>query len=113
MTDPVQPPKNKRELFERLTEIVQHGPYTMPDKRYAGTGAPGIFVEDLLGLTTGNKDIPDSLGWELKFYSNKTNLITLFQKKRQIWPTPLLFLFNMRQMLPKRAGLFQARTTHY
>lgn len=83
MTEPVQPPKNKRELFERLTEIVQHGPYTMPDKRYAGTGAPGIFIEDLLGLTTGNKDIPDSLGWELKFYSNKTNLITLFHKEPQ------------------------------
>ena len=51
MTDPVQPPKNKRELFERLTEIVQHGPYTMPDKRYAGTGAPGIFIEGFWGNT--------------------------------------------------------------
>jgi len=52
----------------------------MPDK-YRGTGAPGTFLEDLLGLTTGNKDIPDSLGWEIKYYTKKTNLITLFHKE--------------------------------
>lgn len=76
-------PKNKKELFARLIEIIQHGEYKMPAKRYCGTGAPGIFLEDLLGLTTGNKDIPDSLGWELKYYSAKTNLITLFHKEPQ------------------------------
>ena len=37
----------------------------------------------MLGLTTGNKDIPDSLGWELKYYTPKTNLITLFHKEPQ------------------------------
>lgn len=76
------PPKNKKELFQRLTDIVQHGTYKMPEK-YGGTGAPGVFLEDLLGLTTGNKDIPDSLGWELKFYSPKTALVTLFHKEPQ------------------------------
>ena len=35
MTEPVQPPKNKRELFERLTEIVQHGPYAALSQRLA------------------------------------------------------------------------------
>lgn len=80
--DSISPPKNKKDLFARLTQVIQHGTYTMPDK-YAGTGAPGIFLEDLLGLSTGNKDIPDSLGWELKFYTRKTNLITLFHKEPQ------------------------------
>ena len=75
-------PKSKRELLERLTDVIQHGQYTMP-KRYSGTGAPGLFLEDLLGLTTGNKDIPDALGWELKYYTLKTNLITLFHKEPQ------------------------------
>lgn len=83
----VVPPKNKRELFERLTEIVQHGLYEMP-VRYGGTGGPGTYLEHLLGLTTGNKDIPDSRGWELKFYSKGTNLITLFHKEPQ--PTGII-----------------------
>lgn len=76
-------PRNKKELFERLIEITQHGNYKMPIKRYSGTGAPGIFLEDLLGLTTGNKDIPDSLGWEIKYYTPRTALITLFHKEPQ------------------------------
>lgn len=75
------PPTTKKELFARLVDIVRHGAYEMPEKRYAGTGAPGIYLEDLLGLTTGNKDIPDNLGFELKFYTKETNLITLFQKR--------------------------------
>ena len=54
----------------------------MPAK-YKGTGAPGTYLEDLLGLTTGNKDIPDSVGWEVKYYTMKTNLITLFHKEPQ------------------------------
>lgn len=76
-----KPPKNKRELMARLAEIVQHGEYTMPAKRYRGSGAAGLYLEYLLGLTTGNRDIPDSLGWELKTYSSKTNYITLFHKE--------------------------------
>lgn len=77
----MEPPKTKKELFARLIEIVQHGAYTMPTKRYSGTGAPGLFLENLLGLVTGSLDIPDSLGWELKFHSPGTNLITLFHKE--------------------------------
>lgn len=76
----VLPPTTKKELFKRLVEIIQHGPYKMPSS-YKGTGGPGIYLEDLLGLTTGNKDIPDSLGWELKYYTPKTSLITLFHKE--------------------------------
>ncbi|MCY4198960.1 MAG: MvaI/BcnI family restriction endonuclease [Gammaproteobacteria bacterium] len=76
-----QPPKNKRELLDRLDEIIRRGWYSMDVSRYSGSGAPGAFVEDLLGLTTGNKDIPDAVGWELKYYSPQTNLITLFHKE--------------------------------
>lgn len=78
---PVLPPKTRKELLERLAEIVRHGAYDMPSKKYTGTGGPGLYLEDLLGLTTGNRDVPDTLGWELKFYSNDTNLITLFHKE--------------------------------
>lgn len=80
MFEPISPPKTKKELFARVTEIIHHGSYGMPAK-YMGTGAPGTFLEDLLGLTTGNKDIPDSIGWEVKYYTDKTNLITLFHKE--------------------------------
>lgn len=78
---PTLPPKTNKELFERLNTIVRHGAYEMPQVRYSGTGGPGLYLEDLLGLTTGNKDIPDSLGWELKYYTRQTNLITLFHKE--------------------------------
>ena len=80
MTETISPPKNKKELFSRVLAILHHGAYQMPVK-YKGTGAPGTYLEDLLGLTTGNKDIPDSLGWEVKYYTQKTNLITLFHKE--------------------------------
>jgi hypothetical protein len=51
--------------------------------RYNGTGAPGNFLEDLLGLTAGNQDIADCVGWEVKFFTPKTNLITLFHKEAE------------------------------
>ena len=40
-----------------------------------------MFLEDLLGLTAGSADIPDARGWELKWHSDKTNLLTLFHKE--------------------------------
>ena len=76
-------PTTKKELFDRLAKIIHHGPYKMPSERYTGTGGPGLYLEDLLGLTTGNRDVPDTLGWELKFYSAETNLVTLFHKEPQ------------------------------
>lgn len=78
----IAPPKTKKELFTRMLKILHHGAYQMPAK-YKGTGAPGTYLEDLLGLATGNKDIPDSVGWEVKYYTTKTNLITLFHKEPQ------------------------------
>ena len=49
--------------------------------RYQGTGAAGMFLEDLLGLKAGSLDIPDAAGWELKWFSQRTNLLTLFHKE--------------------------------
>lgn len=54
------------------------------DGRYNGTGGPGNYLEDLLGITAGNQDIADAVGWELKYYTPATALITLFHKE----PTP-------------------------
>lgn len=76
-----KPPTTKKELYQRLAEIIQHGKYVMPIKRYNGPGAPGIYLQDLLGIKADNKDIPDNVGFELKFYTRKTNLITLFHKE--------------------------------
>lgn len=89
----MKPPATKRELYSRLAEIVQHGTYTMPSKRYRGAGAPGIYVQDLLGIKADNKDISDSVGFELKFYTKKTNLITLFHKE----PKPEGVVYSMVQ----------------
>lgn len=72
-------PNTKRELFDAVREVIAHGWYTM--EGYGGTGAPGMFLEDLLGLTAGSKDIPDSVGWELKWYTPRTSLLTLFHKE--------------------------------
>lgn len=77
------PPANRKELFDRLVEILRHGPYEMPAARYTGTGGPGLYLEDLLGLRTGNRDVPDTLGFELKFYTSDTSLLTLFHKEPQ------------------------------
>ena len=79
MTTPPKPPHTRRELFERIRALITHGWYELPqDAGYGGTGGPGKFLEDLLGLTSGSMDIPDAVGWELKWYTDKTHLVTLF-----------------------------------
>lgn len=86
------PPNSKNELFARLREIVASGWQEMPiNARYNGTGAPGNYLEDRIGLTAGNKDIADIVGWEVKYFNPKTHLITLFHKD----PEPRGILRNM------------------
>ncbi len=51
--------------------------------RYNGTGGPGNWLEDLLGVTAGSQDIADCIGWEVKYYTPKTHLITLFHKEAE------------------------------
>lgn len=76
-------PQNKGQMVTRLREILIMGWVEMPGDvlRYNGTGGPGNYLEDLLGLTAGNKDIADCVGWEVKFFTPKTSLITLFHKE--------------------------------
>lgn len=76
-------PVNRQALFTRLREIIALGWQEMPKgvARYNGTGGPGNFLEDLIGLKAGNQDIADVLGWEVKYYTAATNLITLFHKE--------------------------------
>ena len=76
------PPRTQSVLFQRLRAVIDQSLYEMPEEsRYGGTGGPGVFLEDLLGLTAGGLDIPDALGWELKWFTDKTSLVTLFHKE--------------------------------
>ena len=76
------PPRTRQDLFGKLRDVIAHGPYDMPaESPYKGTGGPGVFLEDLLGLNAGGLDIPDAVGWELKWYTDKTSLVTLFHKE--------------------------------
>ena len=77
-----EPPRSKAQLFQRIRDIIRNGPYEMPiGSPYGGTGAPGRFLEDLLGLRSGSIETPDAAGWELKWYTDRTHLITLFHKE--------------------------------
>ena len=77
-------PLTKKDLFARLRDIVALGWQTMPAKvRYNGTGGAGNYLEDLIGLKTGNQDIADVIGWEVKLYTAKTHYVTLFHKEPQ------------------------------
>ena len=80
MTTP--PPRTQRQLFNSIRAIIAHGWYDLPKgPPYGGTGAPGRFLEDLLGLTAGSVDMPDAVGWELKWHTDRTRLVTLFHKE--------------------------------
>jgi hypothetical protein len=79
-TFPAAPPVNRKELFARVSEIIQHGWYDM-EANFAGTGRTGAFLEKLLGKQADSQDIADSTGWEIKTFTDKTNLITLFHKE--------------------------------
>ena len=82
MTFPDRPPSTRRDLFERIRGVISHGWYDLPQGAgFGGTGGPGMFLEALLGLTAGSVDMPDAVGWELKWYTKKTHLVTLFHKE--------------------------------
>lgn len=69
---------NDEELFRRVREAITEGWTDIPDKPgYGGTGGPGRVLEDKLGVSGGNLDIPDAGKWEIKFHS-KNALLTLF-----------------------------------
>ena len=75
MTTPPMDTRNK------LKQILTTREYIIPPgEGFEGTGAPGLYLERLLGLKTSNADVPDAGGWEVKFSSGGA-LITLFQKE--------------------------------
>ena len=79
---PAEPPRSQTQLFERIRAIIRRGAYELPvGAPYGGTGAPGRLLEDLLGLRSRALETPDAVGWELKWYTEKTSLITLFHKE--------------------------------
>ena len=65
------------ELLARLNSVIGRWIRIPSVRGYGGTGAPGRVLEELLGVRTGNLDIPDAGQWELKFLSG-TSLLTLF-----------------------------------
>lgn len=70
-----------RHIVERLQQVLQTYEYEIPrGMGFEGTGAPGLYLEHLLGLPTSNQDIPDEGSWEVKF-SSGNSLITLFHKE--------------------------------
>lgn len=71
------------DLHTRLRGILNRDWLNIPDYYgYRGTGAPGIILEELLGLQASNSDTPDAGKWEIKFHGN-TSLLTLFHLEAQ------------------------------
>lgn len=63
----------EKDLFDRLRDILGKS-YELPQ---TGTGAPGMLLEQLLGIQSNNDDLPDAGAWEIKFHGG-TALLTLF-----------------------------------
>lgn len=76
-------PRTKTELLVRLRRIIRLGWTRLPDGKYGGTGGPGRYLEDLLGLDAGNRDIADCIGFEVKWHTRRTALISLFHKEAE------------------------------
>ena len=69
-----------RGVRERLQEVLATREHEIPTgMKFEGTGAPGLYLEHLLGLTTSNVDVPDAGAWEVK-YTSGTSKVTLFHK---------------------------------
>ena len=103
--------KTRKELFERIRAVIAHGSYDIPgDGRYHGTGAPGMFLEDLLCLTAGSLDIPDSVGFELKWYTSASHLMTLFHKEAD-GPEAIMRYMVRKHGWPDKHGRLSFRHT--
>jgi hypothetical protein len=74
-------PANKAEFFQRIRGVMQTGWFTIPAGKYGGTGGVGKFFENLLGKKSDKESFADTTGWEVKTYTDKTSLITMFHKE--------------------------------
>ena len=71
---------SSRTVLDRLQDVLRRRQHEIPaGQGFEGTGAPGLYLEHLLGLRTSNADIPDAGEWEIKF-SSGSSLVTLFHK---------------------------------
>ena len=68
MTPPA--PANRRQLFDAIAALTRSGWHDITG--YGGTGGPGVYLEHELGFDPGSADRPDALGWELKWYTDRT-----------------------------------------
>ena len=58
------------ELFASIKLAISKGWIPVPNEPgYGGTGAAGRILEDEIGVSGGNLDLPDAGKWELKFHS--------------------------------------------
>jgi len=70
--------KQDSEFFNKLQKVLGQGWIKIPDYHgYRGSGAPGIILQELVGIEANNRDGPDSGVWELKYHGGSAPL-TLF-----------------------------------
>ena len=70
-----------RRIQDTLKQVLAQCEFEIPQGQgFEGAGAPGLYLEHLLGLKTSNADVPDAGAWEVKFTSGTTPL-TLFHKE--------------------------------
>ena len=66
---------SKNALFLKIASVLGKW-HSLPD---TGTGAPGLLLEQLLGIQGNALDLPDAGGWEIKYHGGKS-LLTMFHK---------------------------------
>ncbi len=104
-------PKTKKELLTRLPGVLNGEWREIPAVAGRGTGAPGNFLEQLLGAEGANKAMADTVGVEVKYHSNgrKGSLLTLLHQEVEGGKSSLLPL--VREFGIKKKGLLNFRHT--
>jgi len=67
-------------LIEAIQAILLHSQHQTYECNHKGHGRAGRLLEDLLGISGGNHDVADAVGFEIKTSSNSSTPITLFHK---------------------------------
>lgn len=80
MSNATKRPKSAKIIFHKVSKILENNHTILGEDSYRGSGGPGIFLENLLGIKDNNRDVPDIEDWEIKF-NGGTSLITLFHKE--------------------------------
>jgi len=67
-------------LIEAIKAILEYSQTHSYECSHKGHGRAGRLLEDLLGISGGNHDVADAVGFEIKTSSNSSTPITLFHK---------------------------------